>query len=168
MHNQDPTPNPMNKLNQLIAGIKVAMITSRGDGHHLVSRPLATQDRESDGDLWFFVNKNSPLVGGIAEHHGVNVAYADHTAPRYVSISGTATLVDHRATCLEHWQPHYKTWFPRGLEDVDLALLKVRIEHADYWQGPEQPAYRVVSFQVPENAIPVKKLRVHGSMDIAR
>jgi general stress protein 26 len=167
MINHDANPNPMNKLNQLIAGIKVAMITSRGDGDHLVSRPLATQDQESDGDLWFFISRNSPLAGGIAEHHGVNVAYADHATPRYVSISGSATLVDNRARCRELWQPHYKTWFPRGVEDADLALLKVRIEHADYWQGPEQPSYRVVSFNRLDHAGAVKQLRVHGSMDIA-
>jgi general stress protein 26 len=164
----DPIPDPMNKLNQLIAGIKVAMVTSTGDDHHLVSRPLATQDQESDGELWFFVNKNSPLVGGIAQHQGVNVAYADHIAPRYVSISGTATLVDNRAKCRALWQPHYKTWFPRGVEDADIALLKVHIEHADYWQGPEQPAYRVASFPRPDHVGVAKQLRSHGSMDIAR
>jgi len=166
MLKSEPIPDPMNKLNQLIAGIKVAMITSRGDDDHLVSRPLATQDQESDGDLWFFVSKLSPLVGGIAQHHVVNVAYADHTTPRYVSISGTATLVDNRATCRKLWQPHYKTWFPHGVEDVDLALLKIRIEHADYWQGPAHPVYRVVTFSKTVQVGVVKQLRVHGSMDI--
>lgn len=31
------------------------------------------------------------------------------------------------------WQKPLKTWFPKGLDDPDLALLKVEVEHAEYW-----------------------------------
>ena len=33
----------------------------------------------------------------------------------------------------ELWKPALKTWFPKGLEDPDIALLKVKAEHIQYW-----------------------------------
>ncbi|MEJ7685210.1 MAG: pyridoxamine 5'-phosphate oxidase family protein [Segetibacter sp.] len=33
------------------------------------------------------------------------------------------------------WSPVVKTWFPKGLEDPALALLKVDTNEASYWDG---------------------------------
>ena len=36
----------------------------------------------------------------------------------------------------ELWNHLYQAWFPQGLEEPDLALLKVDVERAEYWDAP--------------------------------
>ncbi len=33
----------------------------------------------------------------------------------------------------ELWRPAYRAWFPQGLDDPPLALLKMDVEQAEYW-----------------------------------
>ena len=33
----------------------------------------------------------------------------------------------------ELWNPSYRVWFPRGLEDPELALLRIDVETAEHW-----------------------------------
>jgi hypothetical protein len=48
---------------------------------------------------------------------------------------GEADEVRDRAMIERLWNPAYKAWFPAGLDDPDLALIKVSAEKAEYWDG---------------------------------
>ena len=121
------------KVNELIKDIRIAMFTTEDDDGSLVSRPMATQEAEFDGELWFFANESSPKVDQIEQDRNVNLAYVSGGHNYYVSVSGTASVVHDRAKMEELWKPALKTWFPKGLEDPDIALLKVKAEHIQYW-----------------------------------
>jgi general stress protein 26 len=54
----------------------------------------------------------------------------------YISFSGNATLVDDRKKAAELWSPAVKAWFPKGLEDPEVFLIKVSIDRAEYWDNP--------------------------------
>jgi general stress protein 26 len=163
------TTTPLDQLNQLIAGIPIAMITSTDTDGHLYSRPLAVQDEESDGQLWFVVSKNSPVAAEIATHPAVNLSYVDLQARRYVSVSGSARLVDDHAKLKAVWRATLANWFPRGLDTPDLALLRVQISHADYWQAPQpSTAGVVVITRIALVSTAPRAAAVHGSMDIGR
>ena len=41
-----------------------------------------------------------------------------------------------RAAIDEHWNEWIKTWFPDGKDDPDLALIRVDVDTAEYWDGP--------------------------------
>ena len=121
------------KLNELIAGIEIAMLTTVHANSQLHSRPMATQAVTDDGFLWFFAQQHSSKIDEIRNVHQVNVAYADPTHMRFVSVSGTCELVRSRPIATELWRDEYLRWFPRGVEDPDLILLKVTINAAEYW-----------------------------------
>ncbi len=123
------------KLRDLIKGIKIAMFTmlNPSDGT-LQSRPMGTQEAEFDGDLWFFTKSDSQKVYEIKNDQTVNVSYAGDN--RYVSVSGRAQVVSDQAKMKELWSPIYKVWFPDGLDDPTLRLLKVSVEKAEYWDNP--------------------------------
>ena len=55
---------------------------------------------------------------------------------RYVSVSGNAFLVRDKAKAKELWNEALRTWFPQGLDDPDLALLRVTVDKAEYWDSP--------------------------------
>jgi general stress protein 26 len=133
--NRTTKQEKIEKVRDLIKGIKIAMLTTvnKSDGS-LHSRPMATQEAEFDGDLWFFTQSPSQKVNEIKKDEFVNVSYASE--PRYVSVSGKAEIIDDKAKMKELWNPLYKVWFPDGLDDPTLRLLKVTVQKAEYWDTP--------------------------------
>jgi len=123
----------MKRLATMIRGISVAMLTSQGADGALRSRPMASPDAEFDGTLWFFTQAGTEKAIEIGQHPQVNVSYVFAAEHRYVSFSGRATLVDDRAKMQDLWAPAHRTWFPQGLDDPDLRLIRVDIERAEYW-----------------------------------
>ncbi len=55
---------------------------------------------------------------------------------KYVSVSGRAQVVTDRSKIKELWTPLMKTWFPKGEDDPEICLIRVRAESAEYWDSP--------------------------------
>jgi general stress protein 26 len=134
------------KLGEMIEGIEYAMLTTVEEDGTLRSRPMATQQVTFDGDLWFFTHASDPKVDEVEREHNVCVAYASPEQQRYVSVSGKARLVRDREKARELWNPAYKAWFPKGLDDPDLALLKVTVEKAEYWDSSQSAFVHMAGF----------------------
>ncbi len=134
------------EFTKLVKDIKMAMLTTVGPDGSLRSRPMATQDVEFDGDLWFFSEASSPKVEDIGRNSKVSVSYANPDKQRYVAASGNAQLVRDKAKMQEFWSPVLKIWFPKGLEDPDLALIKVSVNDAEYWESSSNPIGRLIDF----------------------
>jgi general stress protein 26 len=136
----DETPKPKDpakKLRKIIKNARVAMLTTVASDGSLRSRPMATPDTDFDGELWFFTRYNSPKSEEVQENQKVNVTYTSPKNDRYVSVSGTAALVRDPDKVKELWRGGLKEWFPEGKKDPDLALLKVTIDKAEYWDASE-------------------------------
>ncbi len=123
------------KLWELIKSTKFAMLTTE-DGGELRSRPMAASQSSFDGTLWFFTRASAHKVDEVQADQRVGVSYADPDRQNYVSMSGHATLVRDRATVDAHWQEILRTWFPKGKEDPDIAMLRVEVTQAEYWDAP--------------------------------
>jgi len=133
---QQVNNNDVKLLGDKIKGIRIAMMTTTESNGVLRSRPMATQDMEFDGDLWFFTYADAPKVDDVEGHQQVDLSYTKTDDNLFISISGTAQVVrDHKK--MKHlWKPLLKAWFPKGLEDPRLALLKVTVDSAEYWDAP--------------------------------
>ena len=119
---------------KLIKDIKFAMFTTHKIQGHLHSRPMTTQNKRIDDDsLWFFMSRSGDPVSEFEGDDQVNVSYANPDDGTYVSISGVAHVVDDDAKKHVLWKESDKAWFAGGVDDPDLALVRVDIEHADYW-----------------------------------
>jgi general stress protein 26 len=116
------------KLGALMKDIEFAMLTTVEPDGSLRSRPMATQQVEFDGDLWFFTLASAPKVDEVEHEQHVNVSFARPDKQHYVSVSGTARLVRDKAKMKELWKPFYRAWFAKGFDDPDIALLKVTAE----------------------------------------
>ena len=60
------------------------------------------------------------------------------------------------------WNKGAQAWFKGGVDDPDLALVRVRIEHADYWDVKENKVVQL--YKMAEAAVTGKppKLGEHG------
>ncbi|WP_150308554.1 pyridoxamine 5'-phosphate oxidase family protein [Planctomonas psychrotolerans] len=131
------------KVAALVKDIRTAMLTTVEPDGSLVSRPMAVQEVEFDGDLWFFTDASSRKVAEIGRDTKVNVSFSSSSA--WVSISGNATVVDDLAKSKELWNTVVEAWFPDGPETPGLRLVKVTSETAEYWDTPGKLA-TVISF----------------------
>jgi general stress protein 26 len=133
----------------LIKASKVALLTTQTAGGDLHSRPLATQEAEFDGDLWFFTRDPSPKIADIRAHPSVNVAY--DTGKGYLSIAGIAELVHDRERVDALWTPAMEAWFPAGKDDPEVALLLVHANSAEFWASHEPGI--VTAFKIARAAV---------------
>lgn len=129
------------KLGELIKDMRIAMLTTVEADGTLHTRPLATLKYANDAQLWFFTSLDSAKVHEVEEDRRASVTYSDMEQNVYVVVSGTADIVQDRRKAEELWTPMAKAWFPDGVEDPRLALLRVRIERAEYWDSPGRAAY---------------------------
>jgi general stress protein 26 len=134
------------KLAELIKDMKFAMLTTVESDGSLRSRPMTTQQQEFDGTIWFFVQASASTARELANDQHVNLSYADIDNNKYVSVSGTAQVVRDSHKAKELWNPIFKAWFPEGLDDPNLALLKVEVDHAQYWDAPSSPVAYMLAF----------------------
>ncbi len=123
------------KLWELIKEVEVAMMVTE-DGDHLRSRPMAVTQKEFDGSLWFFTRASAHKVEEVGENRRVNLAYAHPGKQDYVSVSGRASLVRDRASIDKYWAEPLRAWFPGGKDDAEIALLRVDVQQAEYWDAP--------------------------------
>jgi len=144
--NQADHNENVRKLGEMIKEIKFAMLTTAEPDGTLRSRPMATQTTEFDGTLWFFTAASAPKVEEIEQDHHVNLSYAAPDKNLYVSVSGKARMMRDHKKAEELWNPAYKAWFPKGLEDPDLALLKVNVEQAEYWDSSSSAVVHLAGF----------------------
>ncbi len=138
----DNAPAPLNagdaadKLWDLIADIQVAMMTTIDDEGTLRSRPMHNVQKDFHGDIWFFTRASAAKAFEIQRHHEVNLVYAEPKNQAYVSVSGIAEMVRDRGKVAELWHEMLTTWFPQGIDDPDIALLKIAVQKAEYWDAP--------------------------------
>lgn len=133
------------KLKELIEGIDFCMLATF-DGEHLRSRPMSTQQYENDGELWFFTRDNTHKIEELEKDPRVCAAYSKPSDNIFVSVSGRAELSYDRAKMEQLWNPILKAWFPEGLEDPHICLLKVIVEQAEYWDASSSMLVQIVGF----------------------
>ncbi len=158
------------QLWELIKDIRFAMFTTRHANGHLHSRPMTTQNAKLDEDssLWFFMSRAGEPVADLAKDPVVNVVYADPGEDSYVSVSGNAVVVEDDAKKRQLWSKLTQAWFPGGVTDPDLALVQVKIVHANYWDVDESKVVQL--FKMARAAItgkPPRDLGEHGKIRMA-
>ncbi|MEO8012028.1 MAG: pyridoxamine 5'-phosphate oxidase family protein [Dokdonella sp.] len=165
MKNENPPSVDLDKLGELIDGIDVAMLTTQAADGSLVSRPLQTLQFDRKGDLLFFTEADSGKVAELEAKAQVNLAYAHPGKHRYVSVRGKASVAHDRAKIDELWSPVHKAFFPNGKDDPNLAVLRVTVRDADFWESSGNFIMRALDFTraiVSENPAPLGE---HGKLD---
>ncbi len=146
MANENSNDQSVKKIRSLVKDIDFCMLTTFDEGD-LRSRPMSVNGEiEENGDLWFFTYASSHKVDEVNDNKHVNVSFAAPAKQCYVSISGTAALVRDRDELEKRWTPELKAWFPKELDEPDIALLKVSTSKAEYWDSPASWVAETVGF----------------------
>jgi general stress protein 26 len=130
------------RLWDMIKDIHIAILTTADDEGRLHSRPMATQQESFSGELWFLTQRHSGKVEEIRENAHVSLSYSDPGESRFVSVKGRASVSRDEAKIRELWNPMFKAWFPGGEDDPEIAVLKVTVDEAEYWEAPSNALVR--------------------------
>ena len=128
-------PEGLKKIGEMIKDIRICMMTTAGADGSFDSRPMATQETEFDGTVWFLSHKDSGKMHELTDDAHVSLLYADTSDSKYVVAKGKASLSQDKAKIHELWNPMFKAWFPGGEEDPSIGVIKVTISEAQFWQA---------------------------------
>lgn len=118
---------------------KLAMMATydaRGLAH---ARPMGAVDHEDPEEgsaLWFFTRAESRKIDELRADPRVMLNYSDESSDNWLSITGRAEIVRDEEKAKALWTETLRTWFPKGPEDDQIALVKVVPEEAEYWDTP--------------------------------
>jgi general stress protein 26 len=123
------------KFKDLVADVNICMFTTLDADLHMSSRPMFTSAVDDDGNVWFFTNEFSEKISELSKDNIVHLIYAHPGKNIYVDVEGSCSLVIDRKKMDELWDPALKQWFPDGLEDTKMCLVKVSTEKAHFWNN---------------------------------
>jgi general stress protein 26 len=127
------------KVRKLLPSFRAAIfVTGVASGKELHSRPLALQGDPAifGGSLWFFADDRSPKIHELAVDTTVTLFFQNDSDNRYLQLDGRASLSKDKVKMRELYTPILKTWFPEGLDDAHLTLIRFDATRGTYWESP--------------------------------
>ena len=131
------------KLLNVIADIPIAMLTTFGSGGPR-SIPMARQEVEPSAELWFITARDTAHVRAIQADSRVSLTFSARDS--WAATYGRATVVDDQEKLRELWTTFAEAWMPEGPEDPYATLLRVDLEHGEYWDTPGGKVASLISF----------------------
>ena len=146
----------MDTIQAMVKDIKYTMMTTRNDENHLHSCPMNTTETSIGAkEIWFIGHKPSETVDNIKQNPEVNLAYVTQESDKYLSISGTAELVEDEEKLNELWSVMYNAYFEQGKYDPKVQLIKVVPHGAEYWANGNAitSAVKMAAAALTDNAV---------------
>ncbi len=138
------TDNDQAKLLELMGDMYIAMLTTtRADGT-FQAVPMARQEVDPDAELWFITARDTEHVRNLEARPQVGLTFA--SSDKWVSVHGTATLVDDKAKLEELWNTFAEAWLPGGPDDDKAAIIRVDLDGGEYWDSPGSRVASLISF----------------------
>ncbi len=131
------------KLADLLDDMPIAMMTTFGsEGPRSI--PMARQEVDPSAELWFITARDTEHVRNLQARPQVGLTFASRDS--WVSVHGTATVVDDKARLEDYWNTFAEAWLPGGPDDDKAALIRVDLEGGEYWDSPGGRIASLVSF----------------------
>ncbi len=134
----------LKKIAELLKGIHIAMMHTVARDGSINSRPMAVQDKTFDGKLWFLTRVSSEKVDEIQQDQHITLTLTSDA--KFLTLKGRATVSQDRAKINQLWNPMYKAWFPKGESDPEIAVLRVDVTEAEYWQASSSSLVRSAKY----------------------
>jgi general stress protein 26 len=125
----------LKKFKKLVNDINICMFITNKQSEKDHTRPMATIEVEDNGTLWFFTDIRSIKVEEVSTDNKVHLIYSHPGKDSYLDVWGKASVVTDKEQIKDKWSTIVKAWFPDGVDDPNLALLKVEPQNNYYWDA---------------------------------
>jgi general stress protein 26 len=125
----------LEKLKELLKGTKTCMLSTYNKDKGIHTRPMAYQEIDQNGTIYFFTNEYSSKIDEISVNNEIDISFTNTDENNYVVLKADAKLFKDKAKMEELFNPMIKVWFPEGLEDPNISLIKADPKSAEYWDS---------------------------------
>ncbi len=136
-----------NKIRELLPQFTSAMLITVGD-EGLHTRPMGVLGQAGDfhGTLWFITDDRSRKIIDLAASAQAAVAFQNDDAGVYLHLDGRAARSDDRARLAQLYSPVQRTWFPAGLDDPHMTLIRFEVDRGEFWDARARTLGLLVAF----------------------
>ncbi len=158
-------------FHELLKGFETAVLVTHGPSGDLHSRPMVIAHIQEDCDVWFITSQHSLKVLEIELDSRAHII-CQNGRSSCATITGRAHIVYDNVRIRELWKPAYRVWFPQGVEDPDIVLIKVSGEKGEYWDNTGingiRYVYRSIKAVVMGTTPEVTEGEQHGRVNLAQ
>ncbi len=125
----------LKKFKKLVEDVRVCMFITNNQTEAEHTRPMSVVDIEDDGTLWFYTDIRSIKVEEVTTDRNVHLTFAHPGKESYMDVCGTGHIEIDKELIKKKWSPVVKAYFPNGIDDPNLGLLRVKPYSVYYWEA---------------------------------
>lgn len=111
------------------------LVTHDGAGDELRARPMSAHVARDEEAIFFLADARDPKDDEIEINQNICLTFADASGQAYVSVTGTANLLDDRVKIADLWSTAAKAWWD-SKDDPNIRVLRVMPSMAEFWDSP--------------------------------
>lgn len=101
-----------------------------------ISRPMALQGVDEEGNLWFLSDVTSEKNQEIEADNEVELYFMNNAKYEYVFLKGNASITQDKILIEKYWSSFANAWFD-GKDDPKVSLIKVAPYDGYYYETKE-------------------------------
>lgn len=122
------------KIKTLVRDIHIGMMVTNLGKAPLNCSPMATQEVDVEGNIWFLSSGDSEHNKDIIKKNEVQLLYAKPSAMEFLSIYGHAEIKIEQSVLEDLYNKFADNWF-NGVNDPNLTAIKFIPNEAYYWDS---------------------------------
>ena len=136
------------KIREIARCARVCLFGTIPGKFPLEVRPMVVEHVDEAGVLWFLSGRSSEKNHDISRDSRVQLLFANPGSSQYLSLNGTAYVSDDRPLRERYWNPLARAWFPGGVDDPELTVIRVWPEGGHYWDTEHGKTVSLVEIAV--------------------
>lgn len=138
-------PEAIEKMRTLVDKASTCFFcTEITTGQPFVTRPMAVQKLDDEGNFWFLSSNDSHKDEEVSEDPSVQLLFQGSSYSDFLSVYGIATVNQDKEKIKELWNPMLKTWFTEGIDDPRISVIKVEPIDGYYWDTKHNMAVGLI------------------------
>lgn len=131
--NYSHSKEAIEKIKDIANDTNIGMLCTNLSDMPISACPMATQEVDEQGNIWFLSSKNSNHNQDIEKDNRVQLFYSNVGNYSFLSLYGTAEVLYDRKTIEAIWKPDAKIWFQKGVDDPNITAVRFQPEEGYYW-----------------------------------
>lgn len=120
------------KLKEIAEGARNCMFTTKVENYPPATRPMALQQVDEEGVLWFISSTDSHKNAELLTDPRVTLYFQNNSGYEFLVVNGMARIHTDQETIDKNWTPLANAWF-EGKDDPTVSVISVKPEDCNYW-----------------------------------